>query len=485
MSQLAMSSAIVLTLLVSAAATADPVTPFRATDRAELFVDDHIIASSKGVARTLHPARRMDRPVLEPEMPWEGQRLYIYGTVLRDEESGEFRMWYHASGSGILYAVSEDGITWTRPSLGIHEFEGSKDNNIVLPGVGNPTVYLDEAESDPTKRFKALAGSGRSIRGFHSPDGMRWTEYPQSPLIPFGSELVNIARDPESGEYLVYIRPTPPKTVIQEPSHKRTCSLTTSTDFVNWTPLKSLLVPDEIDDAWVRSPEQRTEFYSMAGFPYGSQFLGLIPVFRITGIIPLDARTAEQSQYDGPIDVQLVHSRDGRSWQRFEDRSAIIPNGPPGSYDAGTLLNIANNPLIVGDEVWYYYTAINTTHGGPMPPKRGAIALAKWRLDGFVSLRAHWAAGMVQTVPLTCEGGILEVNADAADGRLAVEVLGPDGVPIPGYSRDDCEVVSTDSVRHRITWRGGNTLPASESFVLRFHLTNSDLYSFRIRPGGE
>ena len=29
------------------------------------------------------------------------------------------------------YAESHDGITWTRPSLGLFEFKGSKDNNIV------------------------------------------------------------------------------------------------------------------------------------------------------------------------------------------------------------------------------------------------------------------------------------------------------------------------------------------------------------------
>ncbi|MDP6126170.1 MAG: hypothetical protein QGH20_10500 [Candidatus Latescibacteria bacterium] len=30
-------------------------------------------------------------------------------------------------------AVSVDGKHWDKPSLGLHEFEGSTDNNIVIP----------------------------------------------------------------------------------------------------------------------------------------------------------------------------------------------------------------------------------------------------------------------------------------------------------------------------------------------------------------
>jgi len=32
----------------------------------------------------------------------------------------------------ICYAESGDGIHWKKPNLGLHEFRGSKDNNIAL-----------------------------------------------------------------------------------------------------------------------------------------------------------------------------------------------------------------------------------------------------------------------------------------------------------------------------------------------------------------
>ena len=96
----------------------------------------------------------------------------------------------------------------------------------------------------------------------------------------------------------------------------------------------------------------------------------------------------EQSPWEGPLAAQLAHSRGGLNWHRFGDRSSIIPRGARGSFDAGCILCSADRPLVHGDEVWHYYTGINTMHGGPMPPKRCVIGRVSWRLDGFVSLDA-------------------------------------------------------------------------------------------------
>ena len=182
-----------------------------------------------------------------------------------------------------------------------------------------------------------------------------------------------------------------------------------------------------------------------------------------------------------------MHSRDGHNWQRFEDRSPIIPRGAPGSFDAGCILCSADRPLIHGDEVWHDYTAVNTMHGGPMPPKTISIGRAAWRLDGFVSLDAGHFGGIVETVPLQSAGerqAPLEVNVDAAAGSLAVDVLSAGGEPLAGYARQDCQAVHTDSVRQTVRWNGGAALPDGQPLRLRFHLQDASLYSFRIRETG-
>src|SRR5688572_412658 len=74
-----------------------PVESRRISAGSHLFVDDQLMASKGGLSRKLHPARRLDSPVLEPDRPWEGQRINIYGTVLYDSSERLFRMWYLAS----------------------------------------------------------------------------------------------------------------------------------------------------------------------------------------------------------------------------------------------------------------------------------------------------------------------------------------------------------------------------------------------------
>ncbi|MEZ0385744.1 MAG: hypothetical protein ACAI34_01655, partial [Verrucomicrobium sp.] len=53
-----------------------------------LFVDDSGIAASSGVIRTVHEAKTRPAPVLEPKLPWEGSRVYVYGSVYFDEAAG-------------------------------------------------------------------------------------------------------------------------------------------------------------------------------------------------------------------------------------------------------------------------------------------------------------------------------------------------------------------------------------------------------------
>lgn len=69
-------------------------------------------------------------------------------------------MWYEGHPGKVLLctAFSKDGLAWTKPNLGIQEWRGSKDNNIILQ-----TGYLDAncasivkapTEKDPARRYK-------------------------------------------------------------------------------------------------------------------------------------------------------------------------------------------------------------------------------------------------------------------------------------------------------------------------------------------
>lgn len=469
----------VLWALVVAAgslAWADAFAEAPAAGGLHLFVDDAEIAFKVGVERHVHPCEKLPKPVLEPETPWEKEgddaRVYLYGTVLRDPQSGRFRMWYNRLRS-VLYATSEDGIRWERPELGLVELNGDTNNNGVLLEFHSPSVVFNP-DAAPAERYAMLGYRKTPDRGYtvaHSPDGLRWQLYPKNPVLPHG-DTCTLMFDARTGEYLAFHKRSEP----WRGHERRLVYMASSPNLQEWTEPKLVMAPDETDDAQVqREGGQQSHFYNMSGFPYGDHFLGFLTHFRHTG--PPAQEGPQQSGQDGLIDAQLVHSRDGRAWERCEDRSPVIPNGPQ-AYDAGCILGVANGVIPVGDEIWTYYTAITTTHGGAIPEKRVTIALAKWRLDGFVSLDAGADEGIVRTVPLDRHGDRLTVNAIA--GHLTAAVLDESGHPIPGYSHEDCNPITGDSVRHAVAWRGRPALPENGPFCLEFHMRNTELFSFSL-----
>ena len=122
---------------------ATPRAPVRRT--LWLAIDDHALP----LRRNLHlcisrPTIRVE-PVLAPRRddPLAPDQIaaHFYGTVL--QEGGRFRMWYVAFDDDIenkvasarwraAYAESRDGLHWTKPNLGLVEYRGNKNNNLIL-----------------------------------------------------------------------------------------------------------------------------------------------------------------------------------------------------------------------------------------------------------------------------------------------------------------------------------------------------------------
>jgi hypothetical protein len=105
---------------------------------------------------------------------------------------------------------------------------------------------------------------------------------------------------------------------------------------------------------------------------------------------------------------------------------------------------------------------------------------AKFRKEGFISLRGPASGGVVCTRQIRWPGGALRINADAHEGELRVRVSDPLRKPLTGYNYEDGAPFTGDSVSHEVTW-GDRSLEALKGQAIRieFFLKNADLYTFR------
>ena len=473
----------------------------------QLFIDDYVVDSLAGVCRTLNqPVKHAANPVL-PAVPasvrrWDADMLLTFGSVIFDEDEDVFKMWYGAWGKDtpdhetvLAYATSDDGIAWRKPSLGLFLFRNTLDNNIVLDREGiSSGVLKDMRETDPAKRYKMLYVSAyMRICAAFSADGVHWRRYEAGlPVLfhPPGHDGHAIHYwDELLGKYVAVVRDRSGRiTDVREAlvtdeaagaawrklwgknsppeNHSiRRVGQAESDDFVHWTPMR-VIVGADADD-----PLNRDNFYNMEVMQYAGMRIGLMTVFSYDDERPRGA-------------VQMTYSRDGRTWQRAAGRAVFLPlSERPGDFDWGSIYPV-QGPLVVGDEIWIYYTGVGADHNHALPPGvtdfANGIGLAKLRLDGFMSVDAGPCDGTLTTKPLSFKGGRLVINANAESGRIAVEILDAGGKPIAGLGAADGDALTADALRHTVTWQGDADVKRLEGrpVRLRFHLNQAKLFSF-------
>lgn len=467
----------------------EPPLPIEVGSAKQLLADDWVIEHRQHLTRTLHPIRKHpDNPLFTAEMPWEKPCVLLYGAVMYDPQrtADRFRMWYLcytpkynddyterlAKSGRIAYAVSADGLHWERPNLGIHEFAGSRDNNIVIPGPwGVASVHYDPRDPDPQRRYKAQVRYD-GHRAYFSPDGIHWAAQGRMTLSAFDRSTIHW--DPLEQHWFAST-----KNWYRVPGEEdqRGRGYSTSRDFINWSPV-----------TWMcgTSRESGEIVYGLEPFFYESLFFGLWDRYR--------------HEPNGLLDVQLAVSHNGRHWQRPSDeawipltplpddfvrvKSSRSPETGVDPFDPRVPWDHANNsasmlgPVRVGDELWIYYSGRTTDHRSR--PHVGAIGLGTLRLDGFFSLDAGETTGTLTTRPVRLTSPDLHVNANAVGGAVRVAVLNADGVPLQPFTLENCVPLTSDSVRHSVTWRGADSVAAltGQTVRLQFELNSARMYSF-------
>lgn len=490
----------------------------------ELFVDHHAIERMDNVRLELqHPVRR--ETVLKFDKPWEGA-FCGYVTVIKDGDL--YRMYYRglptagkdgSEAEVTCYAESKDGINWTKPELGLYEWEGSKANNIVLAGQApfshNFAPFLDaSADYGDDKRYKAFAGTSESgLFRFVSKDGIHWSKLGEQPAVrkgAFDSQNVGFWSEPEQ-RYVCYFR------TWSEGGYEgiRTVSRSEALGFdAEWsepvpmtfgdTPLEHLYTNQT--QPYFRKPDLYVG--TAARFLPGRQVvsdeeakrLGVIGDYfkDCSDVVLLTSRgglfiQVAFDRYFGRPGAQQSVIYDQHEYQRTFMEGFIIPG--PGLENWTSRTNYPACGIVpTGETEMSMY--VQKKYGQP----EHGLERYSLRTDGFVAVAAPYEGGelvtklVYVTVPneddmdlcfvTPCLYELLLNFASSAAGSVCIEIQDEKGQPIPGFELEQSKELIGDRIDYKVTWSEKEFLP-KVPFRIRLAMKDARLFSFAVNCGGD
>jgi len=503
----------------------------------QLFIDEEFFASTNNIELNMNPPAKTGELTIKADRPWEqlgvgggsivqiGQEYYLYYSAnYKYPDSNE-------PSRRLCLAVSEDGIHWEKPSLGLVTFNRSKDNNIVFPTIEESWfcggwVFRDTCpDVGPDEQYKMIcrwSPPGTPIAevsewALKSADGLHWAQMSDSPAYRFSDTTNSAFWDDRIGRYVVYMRhnsdpyyaaepvyiegfrdgkpvvfvnnvarqqaPDDGRTYIPMAYRKvgriETDNLALWDTPENWGhPRQTVLSFDEQDP-----PGIDIDNTGAIKYPWADNIYLLFPAMYYHYPGP----PVGQYHNDGVFEMRLATSRDGIQFY-YPSRSPFVPLGPSGEFDSGRvsmLVGIVRR----GSQLYLYYTAGNDRlrhgAGGPELFKENPPVISRrvLRVDGFVSADAPYEGGEFTTVPIVFAGNSLHLNVQTSmAGGMQVELL-RDGEPIAGYSAAEADVIRGNFIDRTVTWNGSSDVSAlaGSPIQLRFVMRDTKLYAFQFK----
>ncbi len=415
------------------------------------------------------PVRHPANPVVKRGAPGtpDAHGVQFYGSIIKD--NGKYRMWYVAfddAGKGAVaserwraaYAESADGVTWVKPELGLVEFRGSKNNNLVdvggVWGFVNLKVIKDEADPDASRRYKMTTHVYfrhqtrlGTLLPFVSADGLKWRamkdvkpvkgELRKQDLLVPGFHLEPACGLYQwDGQYFLTAQNAMPSTHHYQ---GRVVRLHRSADFVDWSATSTL--------AFVRTPQH--EYLGAGKSREGEQNHEGISVWnRGNLLLGIYGRWHGAAAWkDVTVDLGFVLSNDGHNFREPKHEWTLLERGKDGEWDQGGVIQ-GQGFENIGEQTFVYYGAWDPRGTGGAEVKRGGVGIAVLPRDRFADLVVDTSGegqGDYQmpkvTAELVTESLAVKtprffVNADglSEEAILRVELLDHLERPIPGYS---------------------------------------------------
>ena len=399
----------------------------------EVLVDDYCFEVVEGMRFLPAAIDNAPGPMIASTEPHENRGLYVE-SIERNAERDRYECVYRnaletyedaptgAERAGLrMRAVSADGVEWEKPRLGLVDYAGSTDNNILRDETGDPTTAEGRLAADLAQATFRFYDAGRDgavdlngvfvagrrgpfpfdapgldaarQRGFDPQPGEDWPfwrrgdEYlvlSEEPLLYSGqgmdlrhtTESIRASVELVDGtirRLLFYFRPASPSYPPHDadwdnqPMSLRCLAVMWTDDGVTYH-RRFVIGPDAWDPIG-------TEFYSM-GFlqEFGTHGdLDGRPVIDMTNA-KINHSFRRRNLYLGSTLMhwgvpqtqapELIWTRDFINFHRFrERRRSLVPLGEGGSFDAGMVRERYRYWEFDG-WWWYYYTGINTRHNG-------------------------------------------------------------------------------------------------------------------------
>jgi hypothetical protein len=373
---------------------------------------------------------------------WDYEK--IWSSVIKIGST--YHLWYSGRTIDVksfaCYATSTDGVTWTKPILGLVSYGGNTNNNIFL-GEGCVLMnveYYPNASADlkyillAQQKVGDTTGDGCDI--YKSADGINFTLIKELHLAAAAySEGYELIQRPD-GKWLAYYS-------RNHGSDLRAIGvwLSDSDD------LTSTWVDQGIVLATTVSTNQK---YAIRVKYIDGLYYGLVSNYNSTS---------------KNIFVDLYSSRDGiTAWTLRA--SNWLSLGADTTWEAGMVLS--GHILLHGSNIWRnYYTGSPVLHDNASPPFDFRIGIAN---IGYKRIGGILGAGSLITTAFTPTTGLF-INADLTNGTLKVELLlAADNSVIAGYSKDDCNALTGDTYSTEVKW-GANSILTDRSLKIKFYLT--------------
>lgn len=277
-------------------------------------------------------------PVLLPDRQWEAScAMPFSGGVWFDLVDQQFKCWYFAALSRICLAYSVNGISWTKPDLGV-----VAGTNIVIEPqtqIDSSCVWIDE--TDRANRYKMTLselGTVGGLRLLTSSDGIHWRSV--AFMRPSG-DRTSFWFNPIRDRWTFNVRMG--QGTGGDP---RAIGRVESRTFVPriWEPEPWLSIDDTKDfcEADCGGPAQ---LYAFDAAPFENKLMGLFTIWH--GVSPTRPKLNN---------VMLGFSSDGIGWDRTSRLPFIDFNNTPGSWNYGNVQSVGGCYVKVKNDLYVYYS---------------------------------------------------------------------------------------------------------------------------------